>query len=115
MIPAELQGTEVLVLVLLGRFDPLLKILTGSDSAGLTDSVTESQNRVRTTGSSSSFLEPGEPPVPGHWQNLIWFCLCFQAEMLLQHQSNPCLLNRAKKTPLDLACEFGRAKVSERF
>ncbi|MED6279056.1 hypothetical protein CHARACLAT_030581 [Characodon lateralis] len=31
--------------------------------------------------------------------------------MLLQHQSNPCLVNRAKKTPLDLACEFGRAKV----
>ena len=35
-----------------------------------------------------------------------------QSEMLLQHQSNPCLLNKAKKTPLDLACEFGRVKVS---
>lgn len=32
--------------------------------------------------------------------------------MLLQHQSNPCLVNKAKKTPLDLACEFGRVKVS---
>jgi len=32
--------------------------------------------------------------------------------MLLQHQSNPCLINKAKKTPLDLACEFGRVKVS---
>lgn len=35
-----------------------------------------------------------------------------QSEMLLQHQSNPCLVNKAKKTPLDLACEFGRLKVS---
>ncbi|XP_037544508.1 caskin-2 [Nematolebias whitei] len=34
-----------------------------------------------------------------------------QSEMLLQHQSNPCLVNKTKKTPLDLACEFGRAKV----
>lgn len=32
--------------------------------------------------------------------------------MLLQHQSNPCLVNKAKKTPLDLACEFGRVQVS---
>lgn len=37
----------------------------------------------------------------------------YQSEMLLQHQSNPCILNKAKKTPLDLACEFGRVKVSE--
>lgn len=37
--------------------------------------------------------------------------LCPQSEMLLQHQSNPCLVNKAKKTPLDLACEFGRLKV----
>lgn len=36
---------------------------------------------------------------------------CSQSEMLLQHQSNPCLMNKAKKTPLDLACEFGRLKV----
>lgn len=34
-----------------------------------------------------------------------------QSEMLLQHQSNPCLMNKGKKTPLDLACEFGRLKV----
>lgn len=34
-----------------------------------------------------------------------------QSEMLLQHQSNPCLVNKLKKTPLDLACEFGRLKV----
>ncbi|ELK30969.1 Caskin-2 [Myotis davidii] len=33
--------------------------------------------------------------------------------MLLQHQSNPCLVNKAKKTPLDLACEFGRLKVAQ--
>jgi len=32
--------------------------------------------------------------------------------MLLQHQSNPCTVNNVKKTPLDLACEFGRLKVS---
>uniref|UniRef100_A0A4X1UYN2 Uncharacterized protein n=1 Tax=Sus scrofa TaxID=9823 RepID=A0A4X1UYN2_PIG len=36
-----------------------------------------------------------------------------QSEMLLQHQSNPCLVNKAKKTPLDLACEFGRLKVAQ--
>lgn len=35
--------------------------------------------------------------------------------MLLQHQSNPCVRNKAKKTPLDLACEFGRLKVLEIF
>ncbi|XP_009574826.1 PREDICTED: caskin-2 [Fulmarus glacialis] len=35
------------------------------------------------------------------------------SEMLLQHQSNPCLINKAKKTPLDLACEFGRLKVAQ--
>ncbi|KAJ0060496.1 hypothetical protein NL108_014182, partial [Boleophthalmus pectinirostris] len=35
------------------------------------------------------------------------------SEMLLQHQSNPCLRNKAKKTPLDLACEFGRLKVAQ--
>ncbi|XP_037663988.1 caskin-2 isoform X2 [Choloepus didactylus] len=29
------------------------------------------------------------------------------------HQSNPCLVNKAKKTPLDLACEFGRLKVAQ--
>lgn len=40
--------------------------------------------------------------------------LC-QSEMLLQHQSNPCVRNKAKKTPLDLACEFGRLKVLEIF
>ncbi|KAK0140883.1 Caskin-1 [Merluccius polli] len=34
-------------------------------------------------------------------------------EMLLQHQSNPCLMNKVKKTPLDLACEFGRIKVTQ--
>ncbi|GCC34890.1 hypothetical protein chiPu_0013367 [Chiloscyllium punctatum] len=35
------------------------------------------------------------------------------SEMLLQHQSNPCIVNKAKKTPLDLACEFGRLKVAQ--
>ncbi|XP_061159870.1 caskin-2-like [Syngnathus typhle] len=33
--------------------------------------------------------------------------------MLLQHQSNPCLVNKAKKTQLDLACEFDRVKVAQ--
>lgn len=35
-----------------------------------------------------------------------------QTEMLLQHQSNPCISDAAGKTPLDLACEFGRVAVS---
>lgn len=39
-------------------------------------------------------------------------CVCLQSEMLLQHQSNPCLRDHAGKTPLDLACEFGRVTVS---
>ena len=37
--------------------------------------------------------------------------LCLQSEMLLQHQSNPCIVDNAGKTPLDLACEFGRVGV----
>lgn len=32
--------------------------------------------------------------------------------MLLQHQSNPCMVDNSGKTPLDLACEFGRVGVS---
>lgn len=39
----------------------------------------------------------------------VFFCL--QSEMLLQHQSNPCIVDNAGKTPLDLACEFGRVGV----
>lgn len=39
---------------------------------------------------------------------------CLQSEMLLQHQSNPCIVDNAGKTPLDLACEFGRVGVRER-
>lgn len=40
-------------------------------------------------------------------------CICvLQTEMLLQHQSNPCISDSAGKTPLDLACEFGRVAVS---
>lgn len=40
-------------------------------------------------------------------------CVCvLQSEMLLQHQSNPCISDSAGKTPLDLACEFGRVAVS---
>lgn len=35
-----------------------------------------------------------------------------QSEMLLQHQSNPCIMDNSGKTPLDLACEFGRVGVS---
>lgn len=42
----------------------------------------------------------------------VLYCLCLQSEMLLQHQSNPCLRDHAGKTPLDLACEFGRVMVS---
>lgn len=37
---------------------------------------------------------------------------CPQSEMLLQHQSNPCIMDNSGKTPLDLACEFGRVGVS---
>ncbi|KAI6076615.1 Caskin-1 [Aix galericulata] len=33
------------------------------------------------------------------------------SEMLLQHQSNPCIMDNSGKTPLDLACEFGRVGV----
>ncbi|KAF4015494.1 hypothetical protein G4228_007416 [Cervus hanglu yarkandensis] len=33
------------------------------------------------------------------------------SEMLLQHQSNPCMVDNSGKTPLDLACEFGRVGV----
>ncbi|KAG8506402.1 Caskin-1 [Galemys pyrenaicus] len=36
---------------------------------------------------------------------------CPQSEMLLQHQSNPCVVDNSGKTPLDLACEFGRVGV----
>jgi ankyrin repeat protein len=38
--------------------------------------------------------------------------LGLQSEMLLQHQSNPCMVDNSGKTPLDLACEFGRVGVS---
>ncbi|XP_016297221.1 caskin-2-like isoform X2 [Sinocyclocheilus anshuiensis] len=44
---------------------------------------------------------------------LLWTSRIAMSEMLLQHQSNPCILNKAKKTPLDLACEFGRVKVAQ--
>uniref|UniRef100_A0A3B5MM52 CASK interacting protein 1 n=1 Tax=Xiphophorus couchianus TaxID=32473 RepID=A0A3B5MM52_9TELE len=45
---------------------------------------------------------------------LLVCCVChssLQSEMLLQHQSNPCIVDNAGKTPLDLACEFGRVGV----
>lgn len=42
--------------------------------------------------------------------SLLCIC-CPQSEMLLQHQSNPCIVDNAGKTPLDLACEFGRVGV----
>lgn len=57
--------------------------------------------------SSSPFLHPLS----------VWIfvsCVCvprLQSEMLLQHQSNPCIVDNAGKTPLDLACEFGRVGV----
>lgn len=41
-------------------------------------------------------------------------CFHHQSEMLLQHQSNPCIVDNAGKTPLDLACEFGRVGVRAR-
>lgn len=41
----------------------------------------------------------------------LYVCV-LQSEMLLQHQSNPCISDSAGKTPLDLACEFGRVGVS---
>lgn len=42
---------------------------------------------------------------------LFFLNVCLQSEMLLQHQSNPCIVDNAGKTPLDLACEFGRVGV----
>lgn len=47
--------------------------------------------------------------VNAKWKSFLF--LSAQSEMLLQHQSNACTVNKAKKTPLDLACEFGRLKV----
>ncbi|TKS68476.1 Caskin-1 CASK-interacting protein 1 [Collichthys lucidus] len=53
----------------------------------------------------------------GHYDGLVnleeplRFARVLQSEMLLQHQSNPCISDSAGKTPLDLACEFGRVGV----
>ena len=38
--------------------------------------------------------------------------LCFQANLLLLHNSLPTVLNHEYKTSFDLACEFGRYRVS---
>uniref|UniRef100_A0A671R3B6 Uncharacterized protein n=1 Tax=Sinocyclocheilus anshuiensis TaxID=1608454 RepID=A0A671R3B6_9TELE len=48
---------------------------------------------------SLSFHVPGMRP------------LHYASEMLLQHQSNPCIVDNGGRTPLDLACEFGRVGV----
>ena len=37
----------------------------------------------------------------------------FQVNLLLLHQAIPTSLNKDKKSPLDLACEFGRYRVSK--
>ena len=36
----------------------------------------------------------------------------FQVNLLLLHHASPVILNKDKKSPLDLACEFGRYRVS---
>lgn len=51
-----------------------------------------------------------QPPLP--LPSLGWGLARPQSEMLLQHQSNPCIMDNSGKTPLDLACEFGRVGVS---
>ena len=35
----------------------------------------------------------------------------FQVRLLLEFRANPTVSNKLHKTPLDLACEFGRFKV----
>lgn len=37
---------------------------------------------------------------------------CLQVELLLQHQGDPSVVSQQSKTPLDLACEFGKYRVS---
>ena len=39
-------------------------------------------------------------------------CVCEQVDRLLQHDADPTLYNKMHKTPLDLACEFGKYRVS---
>lgn len=59
----------------------------------------------RGTGVAGGAATPALPsPAPGLARP--------QSEMLLQHQSNPCIMDNSGKTPLDLACEFGRVGVS---
>ena len=39
--------------------------------------------------------------------------IIFQVNLLLLHHASPIILNKDKKSPLDLACEFGRYRVSD--
>jgi ankyrin repeat protein len=38
---------------------------------------------------------------------------CVQVKLLLTHKADPTVCNKELKTPLDLACEFGRNRVSD--
>ena len=40
--------------------------------------------------------------------------LTVQVNVLLTHSADPTLENRTHKTPLDMACEFGKCKVRAR-
>ena len=44
-----------------------------------------------------------------------YFLEYFQVNLLLLHHASPVILNKDKKSPLDLASEFGRYRVSELF
>jgi len=38
--------------------------------------------------------------------------VCFQIKQLLEHAANPAAYNSSRKTPFDLACEYGHEQVS---
>ena len=64
---------------------------------------------VRTASGVTGCLGQNEPDGCIGPDHSLW---SLQSEMLLQHQSNPCMVDNSGKTPLDLACEFGRVGVS---
>ncbi|KAB0401480.1 hypothetical protein E2I00_009265, partial [Balaenoptera physalus] len=63
---------------------------------------------VRTASGVTGCLGQNEPDGCIGPDHALW---SLQSEMLLQHQSNPCMVDNSGKTPLDLACEFGRVGV----
>ncbi|TRY82210.1 hypothetical protein DNTS_032387 [Danionella cerebrum] len=102
---AALTGTLDLLAVLLDA-QAVVDIKDSNAWQGKADSVLM---LLRSGAAVNSTSQDGQIPLHlaaqyGHYE---------VSEMLLQHQSNPCLLNKAKKTPLDLACEFGRVKVAQ--